>query len=132
VTNLNEANKLIHELLIRECVFPIDLDNIRIEQWLYQSMYPLAVPEQSNSNRHAFIIQLYQWGSSMRSLKLIELKYQSTPNSRFEYLKNDKIDDSINQLGKNFIQTEEFIHHVKPLLIKGFRDLLIKNLLVEK
>lgn len=124
----NQANKLIHELLASECIFDIDLYDIKINDCLYKSSYPLLIPKQDGLNTYYFSIKIYKWKSSTQSLKLISLQYKSAPNKQILYVSNPNLDDSFNQFGKKFIENTEFLNRVKPLIIEGFREVVFNTL----
>ena len=133
MNSFNQANNLIHDILVHEsCVFDIDLDDVKMEGWLYQSNYPLYIPKQDGLGTYYFRIRLWQYDGLSQSLKLINLQYESAPITQIVYVPNSELADSINQLGKKFIENEKFISDVKPLIQKGFREYTIKFLLDSK
>lgn len=130
---LNKANQLLHDFLVHDqCVFDIGLDDYFIEGWLYQSCFPLILPIQDESNSHDFCIQLFQFCSKSMSLKIHLLKYELKQMAQIEYVPQEGIDSSINQMAVEIVQSDEFVKEIKPLLIQGFRELKIKTLIDTK
>lgn len=129
----NRANTLIHDILVAEdYVLDIGFDDEFSPDFLYQSGYPLVIPEQSMTTRYHFVIQLFRYCSNSHSLKIIELKYSSAPKARIIYVHGQDLIEADNIFGKNLIKKENFLNHVKPLILEGFREIAFVELIGKK
>jgi len=125
----NRANEYIRLLLVEDAIFPIDLEDTRIEGWLYQSEFPFQVLYQEDVTKYQFRIRLYQYDSKSKSLKLVSWNYKSASGTQILFVVNDDYENSINQMGRDFIKNEKFLCTVKPLLLTGFREIAFNGLL---
>jgi len=122
----NRANELIRMLLTENAIFPIDLDNVKMDGWLYQSEYVFQLHKQSKATWYHFIIRLYEWNSESKSFKLITLRYRLVAGNKIIYVHDVDLEDSINQMANDFISSQQFISTIKPLILEGFREQAIK------
>jgi len=125
----NRANEYLRMLLIEEAIFPIDLDDIKVDGWLYQSEFPFELSTPKSVTKYHFRIRLYQYDSKTKSLKLQYWKYKSAPGANLVYADNQDLDASANQMGRDFIESERFKIIVMPVLLEGFREIAFQSLL---
>ncbi len=125
----NRANEYLRMLLIEEAIFPIDLDDTKVEGWLYQSEFPFQLSTQETVTKYHFKIRLYQFDSKTNSLKSVYWKYKSAPGVNLVYINNKDLEASANQMGRDFIESERFEIIVMPVLLEGFREIAFQSLL---
>lgn len=125
----NRANEHIRMLLIEEGVFPFDLYDSRIEGWLYQSEYPFQLSHDVDVLKYQFFIRIYQFDLKTNSFLALRWHYKSAPATKLIYVENPNYEAFVNNMGRDFIQTEKFQIVVMPALLEGYREEAFKVLL---
>jgi hypothetical protein len=131
MTPFNKANQLIHDILISDYyIIDIALDDDFEQDFLYQSEYPLYIPPQLIPNEYRFLIQLFRYDSKNHCLDIVDLEYAYEPGADIVYVPRPELRESDNEFGKKLIKNESFLECVKPLLIKGFREVAFEKLTI--